>query len=1009
MEINPMTKKALVIVFLIGSICGFLSTPVDSATTGKLAGEVIDASTGEPLPMVNVFIVGTTMGAAADMSGQYVILNVPPGVYTLKATMLGYQTMTYENVRVSIDLTTRINFNLSSEVLAGQEVTVVAERPMVTRDLTATTAVVGAEEISALPVTEVNEAIELQAGLVKDAGGGFHIRGGRSGEVSFWIDGVPVTDVYDGNAVVNVNKDMVQELQVVSGAFNAEYGQAMSGIVNIATKSGDNDFGGSFTTYFGDHLSNHTNPFINIDHVDPISIRNFDGSVHGALVKDKLFYYLNSRYIHFDGWIYGQRKYNPSTVAIEVTDRIPGSFLEEIAPEYLKDAKLVDVINGEEYYNFLYLMGTNRIIDSLITGVENIDSLREANYKNPKGDGKYVPMNWNRKIYSQAKLIYKPIPSLTLSLNTIYDDVDYQEWGLDNERDYKYNPEGAPKKFSTGLTNILKMTHLLSSRTFYEIGLSYFTKDFSRYVYEDSLVSATDLKYVHPNAGLQQPFSYKTGGTDNKRFFRQTNTLLGKFDITSQVTNTHQMKVGIEFRRHDVTFRDITLQPIQAQSSYDPIFDSPYITTNIQDNSSIYASWYNHKPLELSAYIQDKMEFKNMIVNFGLRFDYFEPDGKILTDDADPSIYNPIKPQNLYYDYGTDGLPNTFDPDGTEDNGLRDPGEPEVTYEDRLAYWYKDADAKYKVSPRIGVSFPITDRGVIHFSYGHFFQVPRFERLYQNPDFELGSGTGNQGVIGNANLKPEQTISGEIGLQQQVTDDITMDITGYFRDVRDLAGTRAQEILVYGGFAKYSKLVNSDFGFIRGIIFALNKRFTGGLSASIDYTLQQAKGTNSDPEAARNALAGGSQPEVQLTALDWDQRHTINATLSYSANSWGGSLIAQYGSGLPYTPRADRDISTLLTNNQRKPAYFNVDLKAFRDFDTPVGKFTVFTRVFNLLDRLNEVNVFNDSGQAGFTADQQTAANTNPPELINSLDDWFTRPTHYAEPRRVEVGFTYLF
>jgi len=169
--------------------------------------------------------------------------------------MIGYKAMRYENVRVSIDLTTSIDFQLRTEILdLGEELTVVAERPMVTRDLTATTAVIGAEQLSALPVTEVNEAIELQAGLIKDSGGGFHIRGGRSGEVSFWIDGMPVTDVYDGGTVVDVNTSMVQELQVVSGAFNAEYGQAMSGIVNIATK------GAAINSEAASHLISVTMP-----------------------------------------------------------------------------------------------------------------------------------------------------------------------------------------------------------------------------------------------------------------------------------------------------------------------------------------------------------------------------------------------------------------------------------------------------------------------------------------------------------------------------------------------------------------------------------------------------------------------------------------------------------------------------------------------------------------------------------------------------------------------------
>ena len=151
---------------------------------------------------------------------------------------------------------------------------------------------------------------------------------------------------------------------------------------------------------------------------------------------------------------------------------------------------------------------------------------------------------------------------------------------------------------------------------------------------------------------------------------------------------------------------------------------------------------YDRRPQEFSAYIQDKLEFKDFILNIGVRFDYFEPDGFVLNDEHpnggirtytvdDPNIYAPIKPATIRRRRSKNGR----------------------------AYWYKPAKAKSQFSPRIGASFPITAQGIVHFSYGHFFQVPRFERLYENPDFKIGFGTGNQGVVGNADLKPEQTIN----------------------------------------------------------------------------------------------------------------------------------------------------------------------------------------------------------------------------------------------------------
>jgi len=250
----------------------FIPAILFAGNTGKIAGRVTDAQTGEPIVGVNVIIEGTYLGAATDINGNYVIINVPPGTYRVKASAIGYKTVVKEGVKVSIDLTTRVDFQLEPTVIElGQEVVVFAERPLVQKDLTASTAIIGSDLIQALPITEFQEVIQLQAGVV--AG---HIRGGRSGEVAYWIDGVPVTDVYDRSAVISVDRKSIQELQLVSGAFNAEYGQAMSGIINIATKDGDNRLNGSFTTYLGSYATTHTDIFTGLQKFNPLSIRNYE-------------------------------------------------------------------------------------------------------------------------------------------------------------------------------------------------------------------------------------------------------------------------------------------------------------------------------------------------------------------------------------------------------------------------------------------------------------------------------------------------------------------------------------------------------------------------------------------------------------------------------------------------------------------------------------------------------------------------------------------------------------
>jgi outer membrane receptor protein involved in Fe transport len=411
-----------------------------------------------------------------------------------------------------------------------------------------------------------------------------------------------------------------------------------------------------------------------------------------------------------------------------------------------------------------------------------------------------------------------------------------------------------------------------------------------------------------------------------------------------------------------------------------------------------FHSKYERNPVEFSAYIQDKMEFNQLIVNLGVRVDYFQPDGVILADPSDPNIYNPIRPRNKYKDVDGDGIPDIAP-------------ENEYTLAEREQFWYKDAQNKTQISPRLGVSFPVTETGVVYFSYGHFFQIPNFELLYRNPQFKLGSDAGvNVGTIGNADLDPEFTISGEIGLKQQLTSDLALDVTAYFRDIRDLTGTRSEEIFLFGGSSSYSRLSNSDFGFVKGIIVSLRNRYQQGLNYTLDYTFQVAKGTASDPNSAQLAFASGNLPEVQLVRLGWDQLHTLNGTVSYVSESWGVSFIGNYGSGLPYTPRATVNVSALRENSRIKPVFWNVDMRLYKDFFIFQNQLTLFLRVFNLFDTLNQLNVYDDTGRADYTTYLTEAAKNNPNLYgINTLEEWFDNETYYSEPRRVELGFMFNF
>jgi outer membrane receptor protein involved in Fe transport len=912
--------------------CGYLYGGV----TGKVVGVITDEKTGNPLIGCNIILQGTSLGAATDLDGAYIILNIPPGTYTVKTLMIGYASSNITNVIVRSDLTTTIDVSMKEETIEGEEVTVVAKRPLITKDLTASTAIVDGDMIDQLPVTEISEILELQAGFVQG-----HLRGGRSGEVAYWIDGVPMTDVFDGGTIVDVNKNTVSEMQVISGAFNAEYGQAMSGIVNIVTKDGSDNFKGSATLYGGDFLTGKSGLFLNANKFNPMTTNNIDINIEGPIIPEKLFFNLTGRTIYYQGIHEGQRRFNPHNVSYR------------------------DNTDEFQLYRF---------------NIENGDTLYPG-----KGDNAYVPMNWNKKLYLQGKLIYKFSPFTKLKYALINDDVTYQDY----DRMYRYNPDGNLTRFRLGKTHLLNLNHSFSGKTFVSVGFTRFNKSYNHQTYAKDQWD----KYVHPKLLNTQPYSFLTGGTNPSVFSRQTSTTTLKIDLTSQMNKQHQVKTGIDFRFHQLSYVDYSLRPPDEKASFNELIDDPFlINPQRLPDSTIYSSSYQFNPFEAGAYLQDKIEFNELIINVGFRVDYFNPKGEILSDPTDPSINNPIRPENIYTDLN--------------ENGVRDVGEPSVTLSDRKAYWFKQTSPKWKISPRFGASFPFSTTGVVHFSYGHFFQVPRFQLLYMNPDFDLGQGTGNIGVIGNSDLRPEKTVQGELGIQLSITSNIVMDLTAYFRDIRDLTGTRSKEIDLFGGSASYNKLVNSDFAYVRGVIMSISMRETNGLSGNLDYTFQIAKGSASDPQQARNAIAGGSLPEIQLIPLNWDQRHTVNLSAAYNRKNWGMSAIAQIGSGLPYTPLSTEDISSLVQNSGKKPITWNVD---FKGFYTPFKNATLFIRVENVFDYLNQHGVYDDSGKADFTRWENIAKSQNTDEAVNTIHSWFNNETFYSMPRRIEFGVTYGF
>lgn len=880
--------------WLLGLLLLLLSAPVARAqTSGKIAGRVVDARTGEALPGVNVTLVGILQGSTTDVDGYYVILRVSPGVHAVRASFIGFSPTTVQDVRVRIDQTTTVDFDLREEVVEGEEIVIVADRPLVQRDLTSSSTSVSSAELQALPVLNFNDVVNLQAGVVDG-----HFRGGRIGEVSYMVDGIPINDVFDQTYAFQVENNAIQEVQIISGTFNAEYGQAQSGIVNIVTKDGGRRYEGSFSTYGGDYLTRKTNRFQRINQVRPHETYDVQGTLSGPVLglADRMTFFASGRFARDEGYLYGRRIVQPVSAGPDEGTYVP--------------------IDGRQVF---------------------VPAL---------GDSSYTSMNWSRQATGQVKLTMRPYPNGRLTFNVLAQ----QDRGQNYDHNFRYNPDGIPTTYGTSTSFTGTYSHVLTSNSYIEFKGALFRNGVESYVYEDPL----DPRYPRDDALrlLGGNFSFYRGGARMTWFERETNTLVARADYMSQVSRRHQVKAGVDFKQHELYLNDFE---VKNNSSTGFVPEIPLVDT--PDHVR-----YTREPIEASAYVQDKMEFDYLVMNIGLRMDYFDARGDVLEDFGRPRS------------------------------------------SDRL-----ESSPKWQISPRIGLAYPLSERGVVHIAYGHFFQVPPFEFLYTNPDYIYNPERGLGRAFGYADLEPQQTTAYEIGLQQAFTEVIGVKFTAYHKDIRNLLGTRIE--IIQPGFDepfpldKYGRFINRDYGQVKGFIFSVEKRLSDGFGLTVDYTFQIARGNASDPRSVLLDEQAGVESEKQLVPLDWDRRHQLNTSLTLGGQSgWTASLIGRIGSGLPYTPSlADERIG--LENSARRRGTQTFDLYANKTISLLGVSMAVYTRVFNVFDTQNETGYYSDTGRA-FPNYRFVSGE---PQGLNTKDEYLERPDFYSPPRQVTFGLSFRF
>ena len=902
--------RALIILLLLP----FMAS---ASVTGKIAGRVVDKETRQALPGANVMVEGTAYGASTDANGEFFILNLPPGKVRVTASMVGYSRVRMEDVLVNTNATSTLLFELRQTVLEG-EVVVVRADPMTTRkDQTSSVRHVSSETIQTLPVENLQAVINLQAGVVNG-----HFRGGRQNEVAYLIDGLPVGDVFSRDQrQAEVENEVVEDIEIISGTFNAEYGKAMSGVVNVVTKDGGNVWKGAMSGQFGNYLTAHDDVFIGLKPAEFDRKINWRFNISGPVWKDRLFLLANLRLRDEKNHLNGIYRFNPYDYS-DYRSGVPTDW-----------------------------------------------------YSEHTGDNSYVPMDKYKGYTMFAKLAFKPFNALKIDLSVNHG----KGTGGFYSHYYMYNPYALPQSNDRSTNVIFSVNHMLSRKAFHELKVMTVDRLDGTYVYENPV----DSRYVNDWYSLNPGPGFSTGGNDKTHNQSVTKKLDVKYDLNLQVSTHHNLKTGFLATANDKNIINRTIVNELRNSSLDRKLDTLFTAggmkigyfnykPQILDDSTAYADLYRKKPVEFSAYLEDKMEFEDLVINLGVRYDWFDPRTEV--------------PSNW-----------------------RNPGN-QLSYEDnpeRMST-YAAAKPSSQVSPRFGLAYTLGSAAKLHFSYGHFFQVPDAYAMYQNHNF-LIVNSDFASTLGNPLLKPEKSVKYEIGLWQELMKGVGLDVVLYYADVYNLLSTR---VLTTYNDVKYGQFTNKDYGNRRGLEIGLTGD-SGPFHGAVNYTLQYTLGNADDPLQTFTRAGENIDPIKRLIPLAWDQRHTLNVSAGFQSRRTGATLIYYYNSGTPFTwvPLDNSRLAfvNLYPNNSTIPASSRVDLNGHVDFPLRRGLSLRFSLlVYNLLDAKNELYVDATTGRAN----QSIVREVN---LINHHSDFtdyyatLFNPAAYSPPREVKLSIGLQF
>ncbi len=959
---NRFMRVLISIIILLAFV-----QPAYPQSKGTIKGTVVDKASNDPLPSVNVVIKGSYYGAATNIEGNFTIANINPGSYTVEVSLIGYKTMQYTGIKVTEGESTTLNVKMDGTVLSlGQEVIIIGEKPLFNIEETSSRRSITSEDIQVTGVKDVKDVVSLQTGVVQ-SDNEIHIRGGRSYENAYLIDGISVQDPLAGQGFgLQIAPQAIAEVEVLTGGYNAEYGQATSGVVNITTKEGAKSYSGA-VAHKRDHFgfNNDTRSNFNTD------IYEFNLSGPEPIMTYAL-------------------------PAIGLT--IPGSlsFFSNFSANF-----------SDGYTRWVETLAGGRPVGYAAFAPEGL-------YSTILGGTKYSPRRSNS--YSGlTKLTYKPEATMKLSYafsksiqidqnsQTVQATLDRVEPNPGYQFLFQKIPDNAATYTQINTQHSLSWTHTLNTKTFYEVKMSLYTahvrgdankkatypdKPFGDYIEPKDIVSYP-VEYYYPNPGSLDTINvipgdgfYEYGSPTSWRdHYLKESTF--KFDFSTTPTEKHKIKAGIETRFQEMQLIDI-VQPWVKPLGFD---------------NDIYKVF----PAYGALYGQDGITMSGMILNFGLRLDYWIP-GKYV-DDAIESGAAVLVPQAIKDQYTKD------------------------SYKWFGRYW------KARISPRLGISHPITDNQTLFFSYGHFSKLPRPQFVYSKL-----SGTKSRSsfqTIGNPNLNPETTVAYELGLRNQLTENDVFSVTAYYKDIFDYITAKQFRAIISGTTrGLYTIYINQDYARIRGIELEYKTRIGKMFRATLSGSYSIATGKSSAANENVYNIQQGVEENLKENYVVWDRPWQTSANLNFNIPkneplfAFGRGILDDYNvyvrlffqSGKRYTPqkfyrynpttgRPEYQSDRTKLYEQIGSNWFYTDLNFEKYLSFDLIKLVLSFEIQNVFNNKN-AQIINPITGTAYEYGQVTPTDWNDPlypDLTAPLDPYPYNPARYLNPRTFKLGLSLRF